>query len=281
MTTIAVPTTTHTEPAPSALSRTTRPSRPNPLTASATHSWRAWLKIKHNLAGMLVETSITPLMVLLIFTYLFGGAFAGSTGTYLQFFLPGVMVQSVILMTVYTGSFLSIDITKGIFNRFRTMPFWQPASIVGNVASDVLRYTTAMVTVLGVGLVMGFRAKGGVDGVLLAMVVLLVFAFSVSWIFAALGVVAKGPETVTGTTMIAMYPLMFTSNIFVDPATMPGWMQAVVKVNPISHATTAVRGFMHGTITTAQIGWVLGISALLIVVFAPLTMHLYARKGKG
>jgi ABC-2 type transport system permease protein len=268
-------------PRRSTFAATARPKGPNAIVASSVHVWRAMLKMKHNFFGILAETTVTPILVLVIFSQLFGTAIAGSWSSYLQYFVPGVMVQSVALMTVYTGTFLSTDINKGIFNRFRTMPFWQPASIVGNVAADIVRYVAAMVSVLTVGLIMGFRPDGGVQGVVAGMAILALFAFAVSWIFAALGVVSKKPETVSTTTMVLMYPLMFTSNIFVPIDKTPGWMQAVVKANPITHATTAVRNLMQGTATTAQVGLVIGISAGLILVFATLTVVLYNRRRRG
>jgi ABC-2 type transport system permease protein len=132
---------------------------------------------------------------------------------------------------------------------------------------------------IGLGVLLGFRPGAGLLGVVLAMLVLIVFAFSVSWIFAALGVVVSVPERVSGTSMIVIYPLLFTSNIFASPETMPGWMQVVVQINPLSHAATASRGLMNGTATFGQVGWALLISALIVAVFAPLTMHLYRNKN--
>ncbi|MFC7330949.1 ABC transporter permease [Marinactinospora rubrisoli] len=262
-----------------ALGARTRPPRPGPLSASLTHSWRTLTKFRSSPA-QLIDIVLMPIVFLLMFTYLFGGAFAGSTSDYLQFFLPGILVMTVVLMTVYTGTALNTDITKGVFDRFRTLPFWQPATIVGNLLGDLVRYTIALTITTGLGLLLGFRPAGGLTGVLLTMLLLICFAFSVGWIFAALGVVVRSPESVSGTSMIVMFPLIFTSNVFVDTATMPGWMQAIVSVNPVSHAATAARGLMHGTATPGQLGLVLLTSAALIVVFAPLTMYLYRNKNR-
>ncbi|MEV4754152.1 ABC transporter permease [Micromonospora sp. NPDC049559] len=254
----------------------TRPARPGPFSAVLTHFWRVTRSFKHHPAQLL-DVILMPLIFLLMFTYLFGGAFAGSTREYLQYFLPGVLVQTVTLMTVYTGTALSMDITKGIFDRFRTLPFWQPATIVGNLLGDVVRYVIALTITIGVGILMGFRPDS-FPATLLAVALLILFAFSVSWMFAALGIVAKAPESVSSTSMVVIFPLVFTSNIFVDPSTMPGWMQAIVSVNPISHATTATRGLMHGTATSGELALVLITSGAIIAVFAPLTMWLYARR---
>ncbi|EDY42516.1 ABC transporter permease [Streptomyces sp. SPB074] len=264
-----------------ALTSQIRPSHPKALTAVRVSAWRTMRKMKHYGVAVLFDVTLMPIVFLLTFTYLFGGAFAGSAKEYLQYFLPGVLVQTVVMPTVYTGTALNMDITRGIHDRFRTLPFWQPATIVGNLLGDIVRYVLALTTTMAVGLALGFRPDGGVGGVLAAMLLLLLFALSVSWIFAALGVVAKAPETVSGSSMLVMFPLVFTSNIFVEPDTMPGWMEAIVKVNPVSNAATAARGLIHGDASGTDIGWVLLACAIITVIFAPLTMYLYRAKSRG
>jgi ABC-2 type transport system permease protein len=132
--------------------------------------------------------------------------------------------------------------------------------------------------VIVLGLVLGFRPAGGIVGVLLSVALLLVFSFSLSWIWTMLGLILRTPNSVMGVSMMILFPLTFVSNIFVEPQTMPSWLQAIVGANPITHLVTAVRGLMHGTVTAGQIGWVLLISGILVAVFAPLTMHLYGNK---
>jgi ABC-2 type transport system permease protein len=261
----------------SALSSRKRPPRPGALSASLTFGWRALLKIKH-VPEQLFDVTAFPIMFTLMFTYLFGGALAGSTGEYLQFLLPGILVQTVVFITIYTGFGLNTDITKGVFDRFRSLSIWRPAALVGALLGDAARYTMASTMVIVLGLILGFRPDGGVAGVLLSVVLLLVFSFSLSWIWTALGLVLRTPNSVMGVSMMVLFPLTFASNIFVDPQTMPSWLQAIVGANPITHLVTAVRGLMHGTVTAGQIGWVLLISGALIVVFAPLTMYLYRNK---
>jgi daunorubicin/doxorubicin transport system permease protein len=265
------------EPLRSALSSRARPPRPSALSASLTFGWRALLKIKH-VPEQLFDVTAFPIMFTLMFTYLFGGALAGSTGEYLQYLLPGILVQTVVFITIYTGLGLNTDITKGVFDRFRSLPIWRPAALVGALLGDVLRYTMASTMVVVLGLVLGFRPAGGVVGVLLSVVLLLVFSFSLSWIWTALGLVLRTPNSVMGVSMMVLFPLTFASNIFVNPQTMPSWLQAIVGVNPITHLVTAVRGLMRGTVTAGQIGWVLLISGVLTAVFAPLTMYLYRNK---
>ena len=163
----------------SALSSGERPKRPNALSASLTFGWRALLKIKH-VPEQLFDAVGNPIIFTLLFTYLLGGAIAGSTGAYLQFLIPGILVQTVILITAYTGFNLNTDISKGVSDRFRSLPIWRPSVIVGALLGDVARYALASALVLALGLVLGFRPEG-VVGVLLSVALLVVFAFSVSW----------------------------------------------------------------------------------------------------
>lgn len=261
----------------SALSTTKRPKRPNALSASLTFGWRAMLKIKH-VPEQLFDVTVFPIMFTLMFTYLFGGALAGSTGEYLQFLLPGILVQTVVFITIYTGFTLNGDITKGVFDRFRSLPVWRPSVLVGALLGDAARYTMASTMVLVLGLILGFRPEGGIVGVLLAVALVLVFSFSLSWIWTALGLVLRTPNSVMGVSMMILFPLTFASNIFVDPQTMPGWLATAIGFNPITHLVTATRGLMDGTVTPGQLFAVFAACAILIAVFAPITMYLYRNK---
>ncbi|MHA7133472.1 ABC transporter permease [Oerskovia turbata] len=255
-----------------------RPTRPSPLANTLTFAWRALLKIKH-VPEQLFDVTLTPIIFTLMFTYLFGGAIAGDTTTYLQYLLPGILVQTVLIITVYTGFTLNTDITKGVFDRFRSLPIWRPAPIVGALLGDTVRYTIASVITIGLGLAIGFRPDGGVVGVLLAVLLLLVFAFAISWIFTIFGLVMRTPNAVMGVSMLILMPLTFASNIFVNPDTMPSALKAWAEFNPVSHLATAVRALMAGTATFDQIGWVLLASVVLTAIFAPITMHLYRTRN--
>jgi ABC-2 type transport system permease protein len=257
-----------------ALSTRTRPPRPGPLSASLTFGWRAIRKIRH-VPMQLFDVTMFPIMFTLIFTFLFGGALAGSPREYLQVLLPGILVMTVTMITVYTGMALNTDIHKGVFDRFRSLPIWRPAVLAGMMLADAARYTMAAAVVIALGIVLGFRPGGGPLGVVAAVALLIVFSSSLSWIWSSIGMKMQTPETVMQMSMTVLFPLTFASNVFVDPDTMPGWLQAFVKVNPISHVTTACRELMHGSIETGAIGWVLLWSAGLTVVFAPLTLRLY------
>ncbi|GAB3953173.1 ABC transporter permease [Kribbella albertanoniae] len=254
-----------------------RPSRPGPVLTSLTFGWRALLKIKH-VPEQLVDVTMFPIMFTLMFTYLFGGALAGSTQEYLQFLLPGILVQANVMITMNTGITLNTDIQKGVFDRFRSLPVWRPSPLVGALLGDLVRYSIGSAIVITLGLVLGFRPVGGAVGVVLSVELLLVFSFCLSWLWTMLSLILRTPNSVAGVSMMLMFPLTFVSNIFVDPKTMPGWLQAVVEVNPITHLATVVRGLMHGSVPAGEIGWVLVSSVLLVAVFGPITMVLYRNK---
>jgi ABC-2 type transport system permease protein len=255
-----------------------QPNPPGALSASVTFGWRAMLKIKH-VPEQLFDVTMFPIMMTLMFNYLFGGALGASTGgDYLQYLLPGILVMSVVMITMYTGIGVMSDIQKGVFDRFRTLPIWRPAALVGAILGDVLRYTLASVTIMVVGLILGFRPDGSVVSVLAAVGLLVVFSFAFSWVWTMFGLFLRTEKSVMGVSMMVLFPLTFLSNIFVSPTTMPGWLQAFVDVNPIAHLVAAVRSLMAGTPDGGEITWTLVSSAVLVAVFGTLTMRLYNRK---
>jgi ABC-2 type transport system permease protein len=266
-----------TETLGAALSPAARPARPSAWSASAAFGWRAMLKIKH-VPEQLFDVTAFPIIMTLMFTYLFGGAIAGSTGEYLQFVLPGIMVTSVVMITMYTGVEVNKDIEKGVFDRFRTLPIWRPAPMVGYLLGDAFRYTMASTVILVVGLVMGFRPGGNLTGVLGGIALLVAFSFAFSWLWTMFGLLLRTEKAVMGASMMVLFPLTFLSNVFVEPATMPGWLQAFVKINPITHLVAAVRGLMAGSVDSGEIGWVLICGVALMAVFGTLTMRLYNRR---
>jgi daunorubicin/doxorubicin transport system permease protein len=255
-----------------------RPSRPSPLSAAITFGWRGMLKIKH-VPEQLLDVTLTPVLFLVMFTYLFGGAISGSTSDYLQYILPGILVQSVLFTTVYSGVTLNTDVTKGVVDRFRSLPVWRPAPLVGAMLGDSVRYVVAGTVVVVLGLAMGFDPEGGVGGVLAAMLLIVVFAFGLAWVYTAVGLVMRAPNAVMNAGFLGLFPLLFLSNIFVEPDTLPGWLETFVDVNPISHLVTAERGLMQGSAPTGDVLLVLGTAAALTAIFAPLTTYLYRRKN--
>jgi ABC-2 type transport system permease protein len=261
-----------------ALSSSPRPPRPSALSAALSFGWRGMLKIKH-VPEQLIDATLTPVLFTLLFTYMWGGAIAGSTDEYLQFILPGIVVMSVLFTTVYSGVALNTDLTKGVVDRFRSLPIWRPAPLVGAVLGDCVRYLVAGSVVVLLGLALGYRPEAGPGGVLGAMGLVVVFAFGLSWVFTTVGMLLRAPNAVMNTGFMALFPLIFVSNGFVEPETLPGWLEAVVDVNPISHVITASRGLMDGTASAGDTLLVLAEAAVLTLVFAPLTTHLYRNKS--
>ncbi|MEI7033891.1 ABC transporter permease [Streptomyces pratensis] len=254
-----------------------RPPRPSALSASLTFGWRAMLKIKH-VPEQLFDVTAFPIMLVLMYTYLFGGALAGSTQEYIQFLLPGIMVMSVVMITMYTGVAVNTDISKGVFDRFRTLPIWRPAPMVGYLLGDVLRYLLASAVMLAVGLIIGYRPEGGALGVVAGVALLVVFSFAFSWIWTMFGLLLRTEKSVMGVSMMVIFPLTFLSNVFVDPSTMPGWLQVFVNNSPVTHLATSVRELAAGDWPASDMAWTLGWAAMLLVVFGTVTMRLYNRK---
>jgi ABC-2 type transport system permease protein len=261
-----------------ALASTPRPPAASPFAAAKAFGWRGMLKIKH-VPEQLIDVTMTPVLFVLMFTYLYGGAISGSTGAYLQFILPGILMMSVLFTTVYSGVALNTDVTKGVIDRFRSLPIWRPAPLVGAVLGDSVRYLVAGTVVILVGAILGYRPDGGWDGVLAAMLLVTVFAFALAWVFTTLGLILRSPNAVMNTGFMALFPLTFLSNAFVPPETLPSGLKAFVDVNPISQVVTAARGLMDGNSSAGDILLVLAIAAALTAIFAPLTTHLYRNKS--
>jgi len=261
-----------------ALASTSRPPRPGAVRAALTFGWRGMLKVKH-VPEQLLDVTITPVMFVLLFTYLFGGAIAGSTARYLHYILPGILVMSVLFTTVYSGVALNTDLTKGVVDRFRSLPIWRPAPLVGALLGDSVRYLLAGTVIVVLGVILGYRPGNGVPGVVAALALVIVFAFAFSWIFMVLGLLMRAPNAVMNAGFMALFPLTFLSNVFVQPKTLPSALEAFVNANPISVLASASRGLMNGGASAGDIAIVFGTAAALTAIFAPLTVHLYRTRS--
>jgi ABC-2 type transport system permease protein len=261
-----------------ALASTPRPARAGAVSAAMTFGWRGMLKVKH-VPEQLVDVTITPVMFVLMFTYIFGGAIEGSTGDYLDYILPGILVMSVLFTTVYSGVALNTDLTKGVVDRFRSLPIWRPAPLVGALLGDSVRYAVGGTVIVGLGVALGYRPGAGIGGVLAAMALVIVFAFGLSWVFTTMGLLLRSPNAVMNTGFMSIFPLTFLSNVFVEPETLPSALEAFVNVNPISILADASRGLMEGDVAGGKIAIALGVAALLTAVFAPLTTRLYRNRS--
>ncbi|MGE3474217.1 MAG: ABC transporter permease [Rhodospirillaceae bacterium] len=254
-----------------------RPPKPSGLSNALVFGWRAALKFRY-VPEQMFDLVMTPIMFTLLFTFVFGGALAGSPAQYLQVFIPGILVQTVSFNAVYSGMGLSTDLSKGLFDRFRSLPIWSLSPFAGLMVGDVLRHLIAGAIILSIGLALGYRPGAGVFGVVAAFLMLFAIGFGMGWIFIVLGLLIRTPMTVMTAGFTFLFPLVFASNIMVDPATMPGWLRAFVNVNPVTLMTTAVRGLMNGGATTIDVVMALLAPAILTVVMAPLTLWLYLRR---
>jgi ABC-2 type transport system permease protein len=259
-----------------ALASTPRPPRASAAQCVLAFAWRGMLKVKH-VPEQLLDVTITPVMFVLMFTYLFGGAIEGSTAEYRDYILPGILVMSVLFTTVYSGVALNTDLTKGVIDRFRSLPVWAPAPLVGALLGDAARYVLGGTVIVVLGLALGFRPDAGITGVVAAMALVIVFSFGLSWVFTTLGLVLRTPSAVLNAGFMGIFPLTFLSNVFVRPETLPSGLQEFVDVNPISILATASRGLMHGNADSTDILIVLATAAALTAIFAPLTTRLYRR----
>jgi ABC-2 type transport system permease protein len=253
-----------------------RPSPPSREGMVRTFLWRAVLKIRH-VPEQLFDVTVFPVVFLLMFTYLFGGAVAGSTTAYLQEVLPGILAMTVAMITMYTGLTTNRDVRTGVHDRFRSLPIWRPAPLLGALGADVVRYGLAASVVLALGLVLGFRPQAGAGGVLAAVALLLAFCFSLSWVWTLLGLRMRSESALMGVSMMILFPLTFVSNVLVPVETLPGWLQGAVDANPVTILVRAMRGLVHGGAVAGDVTVVLAISAVLVTVFAPLTVRAYRR----
>jgi oleandomycin transport system permease protein len=256
--------------------------RPGPLRGvreTLTLTWRSLLKIKTN-SEDLIGLSLQPIMFLLLFTYVFGGAIAnGSTHRYLQYVLPGILVQTVVFATLGTGLMLNQDISAGVFDRFRSLPIARWAPLAGAIVGDVSRYVITVVITLGFGMVLGFRVTTSPWAAVAGCALVLVFALAMCWLSALIGLLARTPQGVQIFGFTAMFPIVFASGILVPIQTMPGWLQAFARWNPMTLLSQACRGLMTGGAVAVPAGQTLLWAVGILAVFAPLAARAYRRKS--
>jgi oleandomycin transport system permease protein len=253
---------------------------------------RPWGLLRHSLAlakrsliktmrtpEALVDVTLQPIIFLLLFVYIFGGAISGgSRHDYLQYLLPGMIAQGIAMGSVALGQNLNGDIEKGVFDRFRSLPISRAAPLVGGVLSDIVRYALLCLIYLGFGVVMGFRIETNAVATIAAVLLSVGFALCFCWISVFIGMIARTPGAVQGIMFLIVFPLSFGSNVFVNTSTLPGWLQAFVKVNPISQLVGATRGLMLGGPVAGHVLWTLVGMAALLVIFVPLALRGYRRR---
>jgi oleandomycin transport system permease protein len=275
MTTLQVPATTV---APPEVPLRGRIGAGQALAHSLTLAWRNVTQLKHS-PEKLLDVILMPIVFLVLFLFVFGGALAGSTHAYLELLLPGLVAQMAVFATMGLGTALCEDIHKGVFDRFRSLPIARSSPLVGAVLGDTARFCVVMVVLTGFGTLLGFRFHTGVLPVLAAFALAYVFYLAVCWISVLIGLVAPSPETVQGIAFIFIMPLVFGSSILL-PSTqsMPGWLQAWVKVNPVTSLADAVRGLTVGGPVGSHAMYALAWAAGIVVVAFPLAMRMYRRR---
>ena len=247
------------------------------LQQTLTLAWRSLLQLRRN-PWELMDFSIQPILFLLLFLYVFGGAVAGSTAAYLDFILPGVIVMNLVFVTVYVGHGLNTDLTRGVFDRFRALPIARWSPLAGRILADMVKQAWCVLLLLVVGFLLGFRLGAPVSGVLVMLALLLVFAFAMSWIMVLVGVVARDPEHVQLFGFTALFPVTFLSNVFVPLETLPPFIRAVVSANPVSLLAEASRGLLSGGPVLEPALWSLVWAGVITLVFAPLSLWALNRR---
>jgi oleandomycin transport system permease protein len=278
---------TPVRPAPSRTVHVPAVRQPTGAVSPARRSLRQALVLaKRNLVKtvrtpeQLVDVTIQPIIFLLLFVYVFGGALGGgSRHDYLEYLLPGMLGQTIAMGSISLGQNLNADIEKGVFDRFRSLPIARSVPLVGAVLADFVRYVILCVLVLSFGAIMGFRIETGVGDTLAAVALALGFALCFCWISVFVGMKARTSGSVQGIMFLLIFPLTFGSSTFVKVSTMPGWLQSFVKVNPISHLVGAIRGLLTGGPVATDLYWTLGWMAALLAVFVPLALRGYNRRA--
>lgn len=240
-------------------------------------AWRALKKMRRN-PEQFFDVTLQPLLFTAMFAFVFGGAITHhSYKEYLPILIPGILAQTVLTTCMSTGVQLREDMEKGVFDRFKSLPMARIAALAGPMVADVVRYLIASGLTFVMGILIGYRPHGGVPGVLGAIVLAIVAGWSLAWIFTFFGTIASNARMVQGLSMMILFPLTFLSNAFVPVSTLPGWLQAFVGVNPISHLVSATRDLANNAVISAEVAWTVLACAVVIVIFAPLSVWGYRR----
>ncbi len=261
------------------LSRSAHPTR-LPVSAIVTDSL---LVAKRNLIRirrtpqLLVFATIQPVMFVLLFRYVFGGAIRVAGSSYVDYLIPGIIVQTVVFGATNTAVGLSQDLSTGIIDRFRSLPMARSAVLAGRTLADLVRNVFVVILMILVGELVGFRFHNGFLPGLGAVGVALLLGFALSWAFALVGLTVSDPETAQLAGFLPIFPLVFASSVFTPIASMPGWLQAFAKVQPITRAANTVRALTQGGPITKNLLWTVVWSVGLLTVFATLAVRRYRR----
>jgi oleandomycin transport system permease protein len=261
--------------------RARRPAQVRLLRNSLVLAKRNLIKLTRT-PEQLIDVTLQPIIFLLLFYYVFGGALGGAGGAsrheYLEFLLPGILGQTIAMSSISIGQNMNEDIEKGVFDRFRSLPIGRAVPLIGAVFAEFFRYLTVCAITVGFGYILGFRIETNFLALLAAVGVTICFALSFAWVSVWIGMKMRTAGSVQGVMMLLVLPLSFASSTFVRASTMPGWLQAFVKVNPISQVVGSVRGLLIGGPVAGSVGWTFVWIAGLLAVFFPLALRAYIRR---
>ena len=226
---------------------------------------------------LLVFATIQPVMFVLLFRYVFGGAIHVQGSTYVDYLIPGIIVQTVVFGATSTAVGLSQDMSNGIIDRFRSLPMARSAVVAGRTIADLVRNVFVVGLMIVVGTLVGFRFHNGALPAIAAVGVALLLGYCLSWVFALIGLSVTDPETAQLAGFIPIFPLVFASSVFTQISGMPGWLQAFAKYQPITRAANTVRALTEGGPVAVNLVWTLTWSLAILAVFAPLTVRRYRR----
>ncbi|WP_433514208.1 ABC transporter permease [Nonomuraea sp. CA-143628] len=246
------------------------------IVQTLTMAWRALKKMRRN-PEQFFDVALQPILFTAMFATIFGGAIAGDVESYLPLMIPGILAQTVLTTCMATGTQLREDMEKGVFDRFKSLPIARIAPLAGPMVADLLRYTIAATLTFGMGLVMGYRPGGGAGGVLAAILLAIITGWSMAWVFTWVGTIARSAQAVQSISMMILFPLTFLSNAFVPVETLPGWLAAFVRFNPVSHLVTAARDLANSALVSTEVAWTLLACLIVIAIFAPLSVRSYKR----
>jgi ABC transporter DrrB family efflux protein len=245
-------------------------------------TWRNMLR-NVRLPQLLVFATIQPVMFLLLFNYVFGGAIsvgAGRGGDYIDFLVPGLLAQTSVFGATQTTLGLTEDLASGSIDRFRSLPIARVAVLAGRTVSDVMRNVFVVMLMLSVGVLLGFNLRGSLLEGAGAVALVLAFGFALSWVMATVGLAVKNPEAAQAAGFLVAFPLTFASSVFVPTSSMPPWLQHFTDNQPVTIVVNAVRGLTEGTTTASDIGLALGWIGAILVVFVPIAVAAYRRAAQ-
>jgi ABC-2 type transport system permease protein len=256
---------------------THKPGLKQTIRHSLTMAYRGLLKVRRT-PEQLIDVTLQPILFTLMFGYLFGGAVSGNVHNYLPLVIPGILVQSILTGAITIGVQLREDMEKGVFDRFKSLPIARIAPLAGALLADTIRYALVTVLTFSTGYIMGYRPETGIAGILGVSILVIGFAWCISWIFALAGVVGRSAAGVQGISMMILFPLTFLSNAYVPIETLPSALKWFAKMNPVSHLITAIREIINQGVIGRDF-WLSVIGGIVVLfIFAPLTVRAYKRR---